>query len=1127
MKKITRKALLTAKAYRPGKASGGYMDPKTKNLEDWQWKPLQDVRVGRAYGGRNNEKNNVWWHGSVSGDMRGGDSGLHLGTKSAAEDALHARIGFPAEGSWDGTRKYGETLLAGKKRILAMNPYGITGRNADAPDEDYYAHEHPKGPLTYSDGTPVPSDTSPSIRPFRITGSMTNTIQNPHQDFKANGYMAAAKKRGTARNGYFYKNEGEDYGSISAVVPDGEHVEEIQQQDDINKAAGGRTGFADGGYAYKADGGEIDDWHGVHEREAQHFADGGVAGAPQKTVKAYKLFKTKKSDPGKLFPLFVDANTPVPVGQWVDAKAGEPGKTPGKVKSKLGDLAFRPGWHAGDLPVATHIGGRSSDEQGAPPDYRPADQVWAEVEMPDDVDWQSVANSRARISKAGEPVASTAHITDQVPSGGHYRYKTNSNMTGNWMIGGSMRVNRILSDDEVQSINDAAGTADLPRHPDYPKMAAGGRTGFADGGTPGNLPARVVNFKNFYSRGAEAARQLSQKKGSPQQMRAMLVKAGVKPEEFTQSGFDDAFSGKPSVTSEELFQHFYKKMPNIGVDKLLSEDHSSYDPTDPDAEETAQFEDYTLPGHTNYREHRLKLPETNNNFEENNHWPGHKNVVAHIRMADRIEPPSHKAGDRIVEKMLSDPNLTQFLGTEPANWGSGAPDLAVSRGTITKEEAQTLSRAWGWRNNAMKGYKPPRALHVEEIQSDWGQAGRKHGFQDLSVDGPSDRNKPPQGPFVNSTQGWTSLVLKHALTEAVNGGYNKLVFSPGQANADMYGFDEERGSGMKSFYDQIIPAQMNKLVKSLDPDHPGVQMFSHDLPADYTNTRAAGYKGHALEITDGLRDAVKQGLPMYKDGGEVEGKEGGDSPAQNAADHIALLLREDRAKEVTDDLMGQADPKRLHEHYESGNTGMQMPMDEDSRMDRAKALGFDVKAYRGQTGDPGASLNTVRTEGKTAGTGAWATSDPDIAATYSGRENPVSIPMMIKSGEYQTHDFGGNFWGDGPEGKTTDELARASNAPGVQFKNITDVGPYLWNRANVQKRIPETADSFAIKDPKTVRSRFARFDPRLAHLSHLSAATGGTISEKANGGGVNRRLVSSANPMVHKAIALARNLTRR
>jgi ADP-Ribosyltransferase in polyvalent proteins len=194
----------------------------------------------------------------------------------------------------------------------------------------------------------------------------------------------------------------------------------------------------------------------------EHYQDGGEVEPPQKTVKAYKLFRTSPKSPGQLFPLFVDANTPVPIGKWVAAKAGDPGKDPKKVKSKLGDLAYRPGWHAGDLPVATHIGGKSSPDLKAP-DYRPNNHVWAEVEMPDDVDWQSVANSRMEYTKAGVPKPVTAHITDQVPFGGHYRYKTNPNMTGNWMIGGSMKVNRVLGDDEVKAINDANGAADLPR----------------------------------------------------------------------------------------------------------------------------------------------------------------------------------------------------------------------------------------------------------------------------------------------------------------------------------------------------------------------------------------------------------------------------------------------------------------------------------------------------------------------------------------------------------------------------------------------------------------------------------------------------------------------------------------
>jgi len=183
--------------------------------------------------------------------------------------------------------------------------------------------------------------------------------------------------------------------------------------------------------------------------KANGRADGGYV--PQKTQKAYKLFRRKD---GKLLPLFVNADKPVEMGKWLEAEAGPQGKAQGKVKSKLGDLAYRPGWHAGDLPIATHIGGKSKGDLKAP-DYRPDDQVWAEVEMADDHDWQSVANSRGKGVKAA--------ITDQVPLKGFYRFKTNPNMTGNWLIGGHMKVNRVLSDDEVKQINDAAGTADLPR----------------------------------------------------------------------------------------------------------------------------------------------------------------------------------------------------------------------------------------------------------------------------------------------------------------------------------------------------------------------------------------------------------------------------------------------------------------------------------------------------------------------------------------------------------------------------------------------------------------------------------------------------------------------------------------
>lgn len=203
-------------------------------------------------------------------------------------------------------------------------------------------------------------------------------------------------------------------------------------------------------------------------------AKGGRVKEPKNTVKAYKLFRVHEKHPGKLFPLFVDANTPVEMNKWVDAKEGE--MSNGKVKSKIGALAYRPGWHAGDFPVATHIGEKSHPSLTAP-DQRPANHVWAEVEMPNDVDWQSVANQRG-LNAQGKVVPVKAHITDQIPMGGHYRYKTNPNMTGSWLIGGSMKVNRVLTDREVDRINRGTGYSDLPRAEPLKKKTFG----FAQGG---------------------------------------------------------------------------------------------------------------------------------------------------------------------------------------------------------------------------------------------------------------------------------------------------------------------------------------------------------------------------------------------------------------------------------------------------------------------------------------------------------------------------------------------------------------------------------------------------------------------------------------------------------------------
>jgi hypothetical protein len=233
---------------------------------------------------------------------------------------------------------------------------------------------------------------------------------------------------------------------------------------------------------------------------------------PKKTIKAYKLFRVVESAPGQIFPLFVDANTPVEIGSWIDAdmaegyafkgknghfyipstqyetinertgkkekrKTGQGIEIPNdKVRQELIDngflpkgskakkitaLARRPGWHAGDMPMSTHLGGKSQGSNIV--DTRSVNQIWAEVEIAADVDWQQEALNQAERTKEGKINLKTADITDRIPEDGYYKYKTNPNMTGSWIIGGSMKVNRILSDAEVAEINQGFGVQDLAR----------------------------------------------------------------------------------------------------------------------------------------------------------------------------------------------------------------------------------------------------------------------------------------------------------------------------------------------------------------------------------------------------------------------------------------------------------------------------------------------------------------------------------------------------------------------------------------------------------------------------------------------------------------------------------------
>ncbi len=200
--------------------------------------------------------------------------------------------------------------------------------------------------------------------------------------------------------------------------------------------------------------------------------------APKSTITGYRIYDTvpgtgvRSKTPGEGSsvvgrPLFVNKNDHFQEGQWYEAKFGEIDPKTGKVKSSLqGGVAPRPGFHSGEAPTSSHLGGKAT--KGAKKvNYRKATEVWARVDIPNDVPWQEEANRRATTLADGVTVdASTAEITDQIPVGGNYRYKTNPNMDGSWIISGSVKVDKFLSPEEASQVAREMGVEDLPRLPE-------------------------------------------------------------------------------------------------------------------------------------------------------------------------------------------------------------------------------------------------------------------------------------------------------------------------------------------------------------------------------------------------------------------------------------------------------------------------------------------------------------------------------------------------------------------------------------------------------------------------------------------------------------------------------------
>lgn len=247
--------------------------------------------------------------------------------------------------------------------------------------------------------------------------------------------------------------------------------------------------------------------------EAAEFSDSGIRYSlrkedpPKKTLTGYKVFVVKN---GKLYPPMVanpDA-ADTPVGVWLNADIGAqaPDSKTGRKQVKAGgkgtqggsgSLAFRPGWHLGETPLATQFD-RTNPETGKR-ELFPENFVWAECEIAADKNYQEEAMSYG-YTKSGKFQHSLAGLP-KLPVDGYYKYRTNPNPdTVPWLITGAMKVTRLLDDVEVNRILESKG---LP-----PKNRVGGNKTLADLGLEETAKRLNGDGNIRYSLSANAAEEI-------------------------------------------------------------------------------------------------------------------------------------------------------------------------------------------------------------------------------------------------------------------------------------------------------------------------------------------------------------------------------------------------------------------------------------------------------------------------------------------------------------------------------------------------------------------------------------------------------------------------------------------
>jgi hypothetical protein len=327
-------------------------------------------------------------------------------------------------------------------------------------------------------------------------------------------------------------------------------------------------------------------------------------------------------------------------------------------------------------------------------------------------------------------------------------------------------------------------------------------------------------------------------------------------------------------------------------------------PSDETAPGFAQWGDYTEDGGKNYREMLL----TNDNYKGDPELPklsddddyakksrlrrfnatGHydeDNIIYHVRLKDREAADGGKV--LYIEELQSDwAQRGRKLGfynpdarvaeTVKAEIVDIEKQKATIAAQLTKDYLAPDPRTAGTANERV--LSPLTEYDMAEQSPEY----KKLMQQEKALNKELNIGRSlPRGPFVQSTDKWSTLAVKRLLRYAAENGYDYIAITPGQVQADRW-----NNEGLADFYDNILVKNFNNALKKVDTPqgdlfNKGMKVeqiripelsFSDspvpdnsDLGYSFPEVAENGVR-NAIRITPEVKKSIGTGTPLFSAG---------------------------------------------------------------------------------------------------------------------------------------------------------------------------------------------------------------------------------------------------------------------